>query len=82
MFFKGFICGFFVACVFALIWTIAKKLHSNRNGVQSDNLQYDDCSKSVDGLSESVDGLRDTVAYAQKSIESTISLLERIKKQQ
>lgn len=82
MFFKGFICGFIFACICAIIWTIAKKLHTNRNGVQPDNPQYDECTKSTDGLSESIDGLRDTITSAQNAIDSTIGLLEKIKERQ
>ncbi len=82
MFFKGFICGFCFACVCACIWTIAKKLYALRNGIQPDNSQYDECTKSADGLSNSIDGLRDTVSVAQNAIDSTISLLEKVKERQ
>lgn len=82
MFIKGFICGFIFACVCAAVWTIAKKLHTDRNGVQPDNPQYDECAKSTDGLSDTINELRNSVADAQNAIDGTISLLEKIKERQ
>lgn len=82
MFFKGFICGFVFAFCFAVIWAIAKKLYTNRNGVQPDNPQYDDCTKSVDGLSDTIDRVRNTIKDTQDSINNTIELLGKIKERQ
>lgn len=82
MFIKGFICGFIFACICAVIRAITKKLYTDRNGVQPDNPQYDECTKSADGLSNTIDELRNSVADAQNAIDGTISLLEKIKERQ